>query len=253
MGLNAKHVCTRRRIMKWWIWLLLILVLGSLLAMLIVLLWLSRRRKKAVPAGGQATAAPAEPTRSMPQVKEMPATAVGEEAMAKVKDAAAETAARAEETVPQVKETAVEAIAETKETVTEAEETVAEAQEKAADAVAEVEEQAAEAVSEAAQAVTVPMASRMQEAIPVEPPPSDDLKIVEGIGPKISSVLQTAGITTWAQLAATNADTLKQILREANIRLGDPTTWPEQAALAAEEKWDELTTLQDSLKGGRRV
>jgi predicted flap endonuclease-1-like 5' DNA nuclease len=239
--------------MKWWIWLLLILVLGSLLAMLVLLLWLSRRRKKVAPTGGQVTAAPAKPTRAMHQVQEMPAKAVAEEAVAKVKEAATETAAKAEEIVPEVKETAVEAITETKETVSEA-------QEKAAETVAEIEDQAAEAVSgateaatEAAQAVAAPVASRMQEAIPVEPPPSDDLKIVEGIGPKISSVLQAAGITTWAQLAATNADTLKQILREANIRLGDPTTWPEQAALAAEEKWDELTALQDSLKGGRRV
>ena len=31
----------------------------------------------------------------------------------------------------------------------------------------------------------------------------------------------------------------------------DPTTWPQQSALAAEDKWDELNTLQDELKGGK--
>ena len=82
----------------------------------------------------------------------------------------------------------------------------------------------------------------------------DDLKRIEGIGPKISSVLQDAGITTYGQLAATDVARLKQILSDANIgKLSDPTTWPEQSGLAAAGKWDELETLQDELKGGRRA
>ncbi len=88
-------------------------------------------------------------------------------------------------------------------------------------------------------------------AIPPEP---DDLKRIEGIGPKISSLLQEAGITTFAQLAATDVDRLKEIIAEAGLTaLADPTTWPEQARLAAAGKWDELKALQDELKGGRRV
>jgi len=31
----------------------------------------------------------------------------------------------------------------------------------------------------------------------------------------------------------------------------DPTTWPQQADLAANGKWDELKVLQDELNGGR--
>ena len=86
------------------------------------------------------------------------------------------------------------------------------------------------------------------------PPTPDDLKRIEGIGPKISSVLQTAGITTFAQLAATDVSRLKQILTEADlIALADPPTWPEQASLAAAGEWDALEALQDELKGGRRV
>jgi predicted flap endonuclease-1-like 5' DNA nuclease len=83
--------------------------------------------------------------------------------------------------------------------------------------------------------------------------PSDDLKIIEGIGTRIASVFQAAGITTFDQLAAAEVDELRRILVEADIRLGDPTTWPEQARLAAKEQWQELASFQDSLKGGRRI
>jgi len=86
------------------------------------------------------------------------------------------------------------------------------------------------------------------------PPKPDDLKRIEGIGPKISSLLQAAGIMTFAQLAATDVSRLKEIIAEAGLSaLADPTTWPEQARLAAAGKWDELEALQDELKGGRRV
>jgi predicted flap endonuclease-1-like 5' DNA nuclease len=84
------------------------------------------------------------------------------------------------------------------------------------------------------------------------PPTPDDLKRVEGIGPKISSLLQTVGITTFAQLAATDVSQLKRILREAGTR-ANPSTWSEQAGLAAAGDWDALEALQAELKGGRRV
>ncbi len=87
-----------------------------------------------------------------------------------------------------------------------------------------------------------------------ETPTPDDLKRIEGIGPKISGLLQAAGITTFAQLAATDVSRLKQIITEAGLSaLADPTTWPEQARLAAAGEWDALEALQDELKGGRRV
>ncbi len=82
----------------------------------------------------------------------------------------------------------------------------------------------------------------------------DDLKIIEGIGPKISQVLGAAGIETFAELAATSPERIEEILAAESSRLAslaDATTWPAQAELAAEGKWDELQALQDSLVGGR--
>jgi ribosomal protein L30 len=80
----------------------------------------------------------------------------------------------------------------------------------------------------------------------------DELEAIEGIGPKIAGVLKAAGIVTFADLAATDTERLTEILQAANVRLADPTTWPEQAQLAAEGKWSEFKALQESLKGGRR-
>ncbi len=82
----------------------------------------------------------------------------------------------------------------------------------------------------------------------------DDLKAIEGIGPKIETILHHAGIKTFAQLAASSVAALEKIVREdGGIKIAFPDTWPQQAGLAAAGKWDELERFQDSLKGGRRV
>jgi len=103
--------------------------------------------------------------------------------------------------------------------------------------------QPAPAVRAAAPVVPVP-------AAPVTP---DDLTIIEGIGPKIASLLQAAGIATFSQLAGADLSRVQKILDDAGLRLADPATWAEQARLAAEGKWEELKVLTDGLKGGRRV
>lgn len=83
---------------------------------------------------------------------------------------------------------------------------------------------------------------------------ADDLTRIEGIGPKISGLLQAAGISTFEQLAGTGVDRLEQILADAELAgLANPSTWPEQARLAAEGDWQRLETLQEELKGGRRA
>jgi predicted flap endonuclease-1-like 5' DNA nuclease len=81
----------------------------------------------------------------------------------------------------------------------------------------------------------------------------DDLKMIEGIGPSISRFLNEAGIMTFRQLEKTPISRLEEILIDAHLRhLADPTTWPEQAHLAAEGDWEGLKRLQETLKGGRR-
>ena len=87
-------------------------------------------------------------------------------------------------------------------------------------------------------------------------PEPDDLKRVEGIGPKFSSVLQEAGITTFAQLATATPEELAGILEAADprlLRLAHPASWPEQAALAAAGEWEALDALQRTLKRGRKA
>ncbi|MEX0274525.1 MAG: 50S ribosomal protein L21 [Flavobacteriaceae bacterium] len=78
----------------------------------------------------------------------------------------------------------------------------------------------------------------------------DDLKKIEGIGPKIAKTLNDAGIVTFAQLAKTDAAKISEIIAE--VRGNHVTdTWPKQAQLAADGKWDELKKWQDELDGGK--
>lgn len=80
----------------------------------------------------------------------------------------------------------------------------------------------------------------------------NDLKVVEGIGPKIEGLLKADGINTWSELAEADVDRLSRILADAGSRykLAQPRTWPQQAGLAAAGNWSALKALQDDLKGG---
>lgn len=81
----------------------------------------------------------------------------------------------------------------------------------------------------------------------------DDLKVVEGIGPKIEGLLHDIGIKTWKDLAETSLDQVQDMLNEAGprYRIHNPGTWAMQAQLAADGKWEELNELQDKLDGGK--
>lgn len=82
----------------------------------------------------------------------------------------------------------------------------------------------------------------------------DDLKKIEGIGPKIESLLNDGGIYSYSDLSHAKLSKIKSILEEAgsHYRSKDPSTWAEQAELAAAGKWKALKKLQDELNGGRR-
>jgi len=81
---------------------------------------------------------------------------------------------------------------------------------------------------------------------------SDDLSKIEGIGPKAANALVEGGITSFADLAKSNVEDIQKILEEAEGRFGSlkPATWAKQAALAADDNWDELAELQERIKGG---
>ena len=95
-----------------------------------------------------------------------------------------------------------------------------------------------------------PKASK--KAAPKKSSKADDLKKIEGAGPKAAEALVNAGLDTFAKVAKTDAAKLSEILTEASSRLSHivTDTWPKQAALAADGKWDELKELQDRLDGG---
>jgi predicted flap endonuclease-1-like 5' DNA nuclease len=92
----------------------------------------------------------------------------------------------------------------------------------------------------------------MLKAIGIKSFKKDDLKAVEGIGPKIEELLHNASIGTWKELSETSTAKIQEILDAAgpNYQLADPSTWPKQAELAGEGKWTELKEYQDFLQGG---
>jgi predicted flap endonuclease-1-like 5' DNA nuclease len=83
----------------------------------------------------------------------------------------------------------------------------------------------------------------------------DDLKVIEGIGPKIEELCNGIGIRTWFDLSTTEASLLRTMLADAGSRFRshDPATWPEQAGLLAAGRWEEFVALTDALSGGRAV
>lgn len=82
-----------------------------------------------------------------------------------------------------------------------------------------------------------------------------DLTIIEGIGPKIASLLLASEYNTFNKIASAEPALLKEILVVAGKRyaIHDPSTWPEQAKLVADGKFQELKVLQAMLKGGKRT
>ncbi len=89
--------------------------------------------------------------------------------------------------------------------------------------------------------------------IEVDDPKLNDLKLVEGIGPKLEELLKGAGIANLAVLAQTKAEDIQGIMDKegGTFKLADPSTWQKQAKMAVEGKWDRLEEFQEFLKGGK--
>ena len=105
-------------------------------------------------------------------------------------------------------------------------------------------------MKEEAPVAEAPVVEEVKEEAPKGDVKPDDLKKIEGIGPKIASTLNEAGVITFAELAATSTEKISEII--AGVRGNHvPDTWPKQAEMAAEGKWDELKKWQDELDGGK--
>ncbi|HDR51526.1 MAG TPA: 50S ribosomal protein L27 [Mariniphaga anaerophila] len=101
-----------------------------------------------------------------------------------------------------------------------------------AEAPAPVAEEKPKAKAEPAKAEKV--AAEVKEEVSetkVEKTETDDLKKIEGVGPKLAEVLNAAGINTYAELAASSVEKINEILAEAGSRYAskDPAPWIEQA------------------------
>ena len=81
---------------------------------------------------------------------------------------------------------------------------------------------------------------------------ADDLIVLEGIGPKVAGVLNTAGIVSFADLAKAEPVEVQKVLDAAGLQMMNPAGWIEQAKLAAAGDKEGLAKLQAELKGGRR-
>jgi predicted flap endonuclease-1-like 5' DNA nuclease len=81
----------------------------------------------------------------------------------------------------------------------------------------------------------------------------DDLTKVEGIGKKIQDLLNKNYIYSFKQLSKATITNLKAVLQSGGSKftMHNPGSWPKQAKLAADGKWDDLELLQKHLKGGK--
>ena len=81
----------------------------------------------------------------------------------------------------------------------------------------------------------------------------DDLKLVEGIGPKIQGLFHNFDIKTWKALSETSVAKCQEVLDSGGDRykVHDPASWPMQAKMAYEGKWKALFKWQEQHKHGK--
>ncbi|MEM1338903.1 MAG: hypothetical protein AAF634_00975 [Bacteroidota bacterium] len=81
----------------------------------------------------------------------------------------------------------------------------------------------------------------------------DDLKVVEGIGPKIEGLFHNFDIRTWQALSEASVAKCQEVLDSGGdrYRIHDPSSWPMQAKMAFEGKWKDLVKWQDEHKAGK--
>ncbi len=81
----------------------------------------------------------------------------------------------------------------------------------------------------------------------------NDLKIVEGIGPKIENLFHHFDIKTWRALSDVTVAKCQEVLDSGGdrFRVHDPASWPMQAKMAYEGRWKDLARWQDEHNHGK--
>ncbi len=77
-----------------------------------------------------------------------------------------------------------------------------------------------------------------------------DFTVIDGVGPKICSLLEAAGYENFQSLSKAKIGDLRKILQDAGSRyqMHDPKDWTKQAKLAANNEWSKLNAFQAELK-----
>jgi predicted flap endonuclease-1-like 5' DNA nuclease len=89
-------------------------------------------------------------------------------------------------------------------------------------------------------------------ATTAEPEPDDDLKRIEGIGPKMAAALNRAGIRTFRQLSEADEPALRAAIEAAGLRFAPSlVTWARQARLLADGDEHGFNVLTKQLTAGR--
>ena len=137
-------------------------------------------------------------------------------------------------TAAEVRETVQETTAEVKETLTAK---AGEVKEILAGKAEEAKEEAVKAVNKVTSDIGV-------VTVAVE---KDDLKKIDGIGPKMAEILVEAGYISFTQIAQASVEELEEVLAEAGSQYKkfNPAPWIEQAKLAAVGDWEGLKAWQE--------
>lgn len=72
---------------------------------------------------------------------------------------------------------------------------------------------------------------------------------IEGIGPKINTILEKAGFKTFDDLANAKVKDLRSVLDKAGPRyaIHNPSNWAKQAKMAAKGEWTKLQEYKDKI------
>ncbi|MFT4832072.1 MAG: putative flap endonuclease-1-like 5' DNA nuclease [Psychroserpens sp.] len=81
----------------------------------------------------------------------------------------------------------------------------------------------------------------------------NDLKVIEGIGPKIEKLFHDFEIKSWDALSEASVKKCQDVLDSGGdrYRIHNPGSWPMQAKMAHEGRWKALARWQEEHKAGK--